>query len=474
MRPLIAVVGATGTGKSQLAVELALALNGEVVNADAMQMYRGLEVITNKHPARLQRGVPHHLLGTEPWTRKLTVRNFEKAADECIAQIHARGHVPVLVGGTHYYIQSSLFAGTIVESSGNRTYLEETGFKPPRPGRRKKGKGKGASASGTGDPNGEGAKADEPAPSPSPNPAPAPAAPEPPKSNPVAAMSAAEIEERLREVDPQVLAKFHPNDTRRLKRALEVFYETGTPASEIYKQQHLQPKYDALVFYVYCERGVLVDRLDARVDEMLRLGLVDEVNDMIMECDGENAASGVFQSIGFRQLQPLLLENAPLAPGIAEMKRETCRYAKQQTKWVKNKLAPMIDAYGGTLAVVNSTDPAAWAAQMARAVSIAKAFVDKSAPEQMPELVPAALAPHLTRAAPLYAPDAWTRHRCDACSQRADRDVVILGPQWAKHLASRGHLSAVRRMQPAPGRGPTAPTDAPAPAAPAPPAAQSD
>lgn len=500
MRPIIAVVGATGTGKSHLAVELAKALNGEIVNADAMQMYQGLDIITNKHPIRQRGGIPHHLLGVEPWSSKLTVRDFERIADKCISEINSRQKLPIVVGGTHYYVQSCLFKDAVMKSSDAKESIETT-EKTDSQGNSENPQSAGSAGStensgnpeNTGNPeNPENSTNSTDSTDSTTNPENTQSQPkkgrgrrktrrvkipgnfEPRKPSPVDDMSAEQIENELREKDPKILEKFHPNDTRRLRRALEVFYETGKPASAIYNEQKLELKCPVLVFYVYCDRTVLVDRLNARVDKMAELGLAEEVNDLIMEFNDEY--TGVFQSIGFRQIMPLLMANEDLQPGIDEMKRETCRYAKQQTKWVKNKLGPMVDKTGGVISIADSSDLNQWDDQIKRSVDIAKEFLDlcqaksesleknqaqdENENENQNEnqndyriemdknkLIPPSLEEHLTRLEPTFDADAWARRRCEACSKKSGKDVIIVGNQWAKHEKSRGHINAENRLK---------------------------
>ncbi|KAG7696120.1 hypothetical protein KL930_003147 [Ogataea haglerorum] len=114
---VISVIGTTGVGKSQFAVELARAVDGEIVNADSMQMYRGLDQITNKHPVPERKGVPHHVMDHTPWDTEYFIHRFKQEAMAAISDIHKRGKTAILVGGTHYYLQSLLFLNKTLDTA---------------------------------------------------------------------------------------------------------------------------------------------------------------------------------------------------------------------------------------------------------------------------------------------------------------------------------------------------------------------
>ncbi|EER40572.1 tRNA isopentenyltransferase [Histoplasma capsulatum H143] len=315
VEPLIAVIGATGTGKSQLAVDLATRFNGEIINGDAMQLYKGLPIITNQIPTEERKGIPHHLLGCigfdqEPWH----VSHFKRECLRTIKEIRGRGKLPVLVGGTHYYTQAVLFKEAILDRDGEGD--EESG----NADRERM----------VTDGNSEISKI---------------ATPQSEKF-PILNASPEVILQKLREVDPVMASRWHPNDTRRIYRSLEIYLQTGRPASEIYQEQqrlkdaasildnhslhdlsyvenhattrsspasvgpsHL--RFPTLLFWVHTEDGELTRRLSQRVDNMAEQGLVAEAESLFNYLNQKHAQGveidrtrGVWVSIGFKELEP--------------------------------------------------------------------------------------------------------------------------------------------------------------------------
>ncbi|KKZ66048.1 hypothetical protein EMCG_08219 [[Emmonsia] crescens] len=311
--PLIAVIGATGTGKSQLAVDLATRFNGEIINGDAMQMYSGLPIITNQIPAEERQGIPHHLLGCigfdqEPWR----ISHFKRECLRTVKEIRARGKLPVLVGGTHYYTQAVLFKEAILDRGGEN---DEDG---------------GGEQEKMMDADVESYKAATPR----------------SEDFPILNGPPEMILQKLREVDPVMAGRWHPNDTRRIYRSLEIYLQTGRPASEIYQEQqrlkdaastshkpslqdladvenstttNLSPvnaeaghlRFPTLLFWVHTKDEELTRRLSQRVDSMAEQGLVAEAESLFNYLNEKKAQGvdidrtrGVWVSIGFKELEP--------------------------------------------------------------------------------------------------------------------------------------------------------------------------
>ena len=271
---LIAVVGATAAGKSDLAVELALALDGEVINADSMQLYRGMDIGTAKLTRQERRGVPHHLLDVWDVTKAASVAEYQELADAVIADVTARGKVPVLVGGSGLYIRAALgdldFPGT---DPGIRDRLEAE-----------------LSAAGPGP-----------------------------------------LYARLAAADPAAAAAILPGNGRRIVRALEVIELSGRPFSAT------MPGYDAgrpaLQVGVQLPRAELDHRIEARVDRMWAAGLAAEVRQLAARGlrDGKTAS----RALGYQQLLRHLDGTLTSDEARDETVRATRRFARRQESWFR-------------------------------------------------------------------------------------------------------------------------------------------
>jgi tRNA dimethylallyltransferase len=271
---LIAVVGATAAGKSDLAVDLALALGGEVINADSMQLYRGMDIGTAKLTVEERRGVPHHLLDVWDVTKAASVAEYQDLADAVIAGITARGKVPVLVGGSGLYIRAALgeleFPGTD-EAIRNRLEAELAEHGP------------------------------------------------------------GSLHERLRAADPAAAAAILPSNGRRIVRALEVIELSGRPFSAT------MPGYDggrpAIQLGVQVDRAELDRRIQARVDRMWAAGFEAEVRQLAARGlrDGKTAS----RALGYQQMLRYLDGDLTLDQAREETARATRRFARRQESWFR-------------------------------------------------------------------------------------------------------------------------------------------
>ncbi|EJT70101.1 hypothetical protein GGTG_12274 [Gaeumannomyces tritici R3-111a-1] len=456
--PLVMVLGTTGTGKSDLAVELACRFNGEVINADAMQMYKGLPIITNKISAEEQRGIPHHLLDTigldEPtWT----VHEFRHEADRVIREIRSRGRLPIVVGGTHYYADGLLFDDRLV------TRADEAK----------------ANVGGDQEQQSDPQLSDE-----------EPSLQDAPTETLLA---------RLREVDPVIAERWHPNDRRKIWRSLQIYLTTGRRASDIYaeqqrrrdeaKQQQQQAgstgdaaaaaaaPWNTLLFWVYSRRDVLNARLDRRVDAMLERGLVDETRelhdyylDRVAAGGHVDRTSGIWQSIGFAQMEPYLDalrrqqqqqggdDDETTSParldalkrsGVEAVKGATRRYAKHQNRWITYKTLPLLQGEGalGHLFLVDSTDAGtgtAWAAEVAdKARAVAERYLAGDAlpaPESLSNTAADVL--HASLEAVNGRRVTWGARTCDVC-----RATLVTEELWQTHISGNRHKRAVKAAQ---------------------------
>ena len=279
--PLVAVVGPTAVGKTDVGLALAERLNGEIVSADAVAAYRGLDIGTAKPTPDERARVPFHLLDVADPDEDLNVADFERLANAAIAEIRARGRVPILVGGTGLYVR----AVTAVLS------LPRV---PPQPDVRARLYAE-AEASGT------------------------PA-----------------LHARLADVDPASAAKINENDLKRVVRALEVYAVAGRPLSSFHTPEgvHGKPRPNTFVFGLdMAPREVLYERIERRVDAMMAAGFEDEVRGLL--ASGYPAGLKSLQSLGYRHLAAFVAGTIDRETAVTELKRDTRRYAKRQLSWFK-------------------------------------------------------------------------------------------------------------------------------------------
>ena len=276
--PLLVIVGPTASGKTGLAVELAMRLHGEVVSADSMQVYKQMQIGTAKPDAAEMRGVPHHLIDCiDPDNAAFSVADYAKMAREAIGRIHAAGHLPILVGGTGLYVQAvidNIQYDPIQNNAGVRERLADEAER-------------------------EGVQA---------------------------------MWERLQKVDPQLAGKLHPNNLGRVLRALEVYELTGIPMSRHQEQSRREPSDYMLCMLgiTFADREHLYARIDRRVDKMLEDGLLDEARAVSASYGGTAR-----QAIGYKELQPFLDGEESLENCIAHLKQATWNYAKRQLTWFR-------------------------------------------------------------------------------------------------------------------------------------------
>lgn len=278
--PLIVLTGPTAVGKTKLSIALAQAVGGEIISADSMQVYRHMDIGSAKIRAEEMEGVPHYLVDElEPWEEFHVVR-FQRMAKRAMAQIRAHGHIPILVGGTGFYIQA--VAGDIDftenEASPYRRELEALS------------KEKGASY----------------------------------------------LHRMLEEIDPASALAIHENNRKRVIRALEFYHLTGERISEHNEEQRSKTSpYNLAYFVLNDERARLYARIDERVDEMMKEGLVAEVERLReMGCRREMVS---MQGLGYKEILAYLDGEYPLEEAVERIKRDTRHFAKRQITWFKRE-----------------------------------------------------------------------------------------------------------------------------------------
>ncbi len=277
---LSVVAGPTASGKTALAIAIAKQLNGEIVSADSMQVYKDLMIGTARPSTEEMDGVPHHLIGSLPLTERYSVARYAADAKAVIDRLQAMGKHPILCGGTGLYIQAVTENLAFSEEGGDeslslRKQLQEE----------------------------------------------------------YEMYGGEAMRERLAQHDPETAARLHPNDQGRIVRALEVALLTGVPMSEWIRRSRLEPPpYDTrMIVLDFRDRAVLYDRINRRVDSMLEQGLIQEASAVLQSPYAPTA----MQAIGYKELAPYFAGTLTLEDAIENLKRETRRYAKRQLSWFR-------------------------------------------------------------------------------------------------------------------------------------------
>ncbi len=275
---ILAVVGATASGKTSLGVELAKKYNGEVISADSMQIYKGLDIASAKPTTEEMQGIPHHLIDFLDRDVSFSVSDYVKLANEKIKDIISREKLPIIVGGTGLYIDSLLNNVKFSEGGSDEVYRE--------------------------------------------------------KLYTIAREKGNEyLYNILLETDPLSAETIHMNNLVRVIRALEVLHVTGRRFSELKAESRLiESPYDSLIIGLnFHDRQILYDRINKRVDEMLKMGLVDEAKN-VWKAGNQKTASN---AIGYKELIPYFENTMTISECVDRIKQETRRYAKRQLTWFR-------------------------------------------------------------------------------------------------------------------------------------------
>jgi tRNA dimethylallyltransferase len=275
---ILLICGPTASGKSELALRLAHALDGEIVNADSMQIYRRLDIGTAKPTADQQAEIRHHLIDVVDADQPFSAADFAAAADAAIKDIVGRGKRVIVAGGTGLYIRALLRG--LIDSPGATGELRQ-------------------------------ALQDE-----------------------AGRVGNEAMLEKLRQIDPDMAAVLHPNNLVRIIRALEVYQLSGIPLSR-YQKEHAfaSRRYDTLQFGIAVDRALLYERIEERVERMLAAGLLAEVNGLL--AGGFGADLKPMRSIGYKEAVAQLSGILPAVEAARLIKRDTRRYAKRQLTWFK-------------------------------------------------------------------------------------------------------------------------------------------
>ncbi|MFC0525023.1 tRNA (adenosine(37)-N6)-dimethylallyltransferase MiaA [Pontibacillus salicampi] len=279
-QPVVAVVGPTAVGKTKLGIAIAKRFNGEIISGDSMQIYKGMDIGTAKVTQEESEGIPHAMIDVKEPHESFSVAEFKERVQGHIDDIAQRGKLPIIVGGTGLYIQAVLYDFHFSNQQRDDSYrnsleqrMEIEGIEP--------------------------------------------------------------LYEMLKQVDPEQAQKVHPNNHRRVLRALEVYEKTGMTMSEYHATQQSESPYEPYLIGLTMERDSLYERINRRVDKMIGEGLVEEVTRLTQQ-GLEHSQS--MQAIGYKEMVPYVKGEIPLKDAREMLKLHSRRYAKRQLTYFRNKL----------------------------------------------------------------------------------------------------------------------------------------
>lgn len=277
MKPdLLVIVGPTGVGKTALSLKLAKSFQGEIISGDSMQVYQGMDIGTAKASKSEQALVPHHLINLLQPNESFSVQQYQTMARQKIMEIHHRHHLPILVGGTGLYIESVVFEYQMAKAKENQAIRQQLTQLANKYGNEF-------------------------------------------------------LHQRLQQVDPVTAKKLHPNDLRRIIRALEVFKLTGQSLSE--QQQRSTSPFEVLWIGLTMPRIQLYDQINHRVDQMLHMGLENEVRQLLATEQFEQHTAS--QAIGYKEMIQYIKGYISFEDAVEAIKQGSRRYAKRQLSWFR-------------------------------------------------------------------------------------------------------------------------------------------
>ena len=277
---VIVLIGPTAVGKTNTSIKLAKKFDGEIISGDSMQVYRRMDIGTAKISVEEMEGIPHHLLDIKNPEESFSVAEFQQLVRKKISDIHSRGKVPLIVGGTGLYIQAVLYDYHFTETPGDELYRTELETELER-------------------------------------------------------LGPLWLHQKLVKVDPVSAENIHPNNTRRVIRALEIFHCTGKTMTEYQEGQTHELQYDVALVGLTMNRENLYKRINLRVDLMMKEGLLEEVKELYDE--GVRNVQSV-QAIGYKELYDYFDGTKSLEQAIENLKQNSRRYAKRQLTWFRNKM----------------------------------------------------------------------------------------------------------------------------------------
>lgn len=280
-RPLIILTGPTAVGKTHLSIALAKAVNGEIISADSMQVYRKMDIGTAKIRPEEMEGVPHYLIDVLSPEEEFNIVRFQQMAKKAMEEIYQKGKIPILVGGTGFYIQAVLYDIDFTETCEDKKYREELlSF----------AKEQGEEA----------------------------------------------LHQLLQEKDPKAAEEIHPHNVKKVIRALEFYKNTGKPISAHNEEQSKKESpYEFLYLVLHQDRKILYQRIEKRIDQMIEEGLVEEVK--ALKKQGCHKKMVSMQGLGYKEILAYLDGDSTLEQAIELLKRDTRHFAKRQLTWFRRE-----------------------------------------------------------------------------------------------------------------------------------------
>ena len=280
-KPLVIIAGPTAVGKTEFSISLAKAIHGEIISADSMQIYQGMDIGSAKITKEEMDGIPHYLIDELSPFDEFHVVKFQEMAKAAMEKIYKNGHIPIVVGGTGFYIQALLKDVDFRSEEGDPAYRKQL-------------------------------------------------------EDYAAKMGADALHELLKAVDEKAAEEIHANNIKRTVRALEYYHLTGRPISEHNEaQRKKKPAYHAAYFVLTMDRARLYERINLRVDRMLEQGLTEEVKKLMRMGCTKNMVS--MQGLGYKEMLSWLSGECTYEEAVEVLKRETRHFAKRQLTWFKRE-----------------------------------------------------------------------------------------------------------------------------------------
>ncbi|XP_047027268.1 tRNA dimethylallyltransferase [Helicoverpa zea] len=457
--PMVIILGATGTGKTKLSVELAQKYATEIISADSMQIYKGLDVVTAKASAKEREMAPHHLLDILEPHQMFTVVDFRNRALKIIDDLTEKGKIPIVVGGTNYYIESIVYKILVENMDDNEALLWDKS-------RRKRdldnsemdeeinNKKQAVEPTNT--------EVEEPTLSTETNKE---------LDNSLITkeklqqdvdnekvFTNEEIHAKLHAIDPVMAGRLHPNNRRKILRSIEVWLKTGRRHSEILAEQkltegQLRKPGETIIFWLKCEQAIHDERLNSRVDSMIKDGLIQELLDFhdkhnkqrIQDGNPPDYTKGVFQTLGFKEFHEYLMLSEEernsekgkkiLEQSIENMKMGTRRYARRQNKMVRGRFLEHPTREVPPIYELDTTDVSKWDKEVkSKAIHIIESYLNESPCDFQP------LKPDIDDA--LREADGNSHNFCEVCNR-----IIIGDNTYAIHLKSFRHKKVLKKKR---------------------------